>query len=66
MYEYLIGFLPVQLPGSAVNDWPTCGDPEIVGGETFTGAPDGGAAEAVVVVIATTRAASAARTKRRS
>src|SRR5436305_12177702 len=61
-YVNVMGFLPVQLPGLAVSDCPTCGDPEIVGGETFAGTPDGGAADALPAATAgSARPASRAR-----
>src|SRR5215211_6681477 len=53
MYENLIGFLPVQLPGFAVSDCPTCSNPVIVGGETFTGPPAACAAGAIAAAVAT-------------
>jgi hypothetical protein len=34
----VIGWVPDQVPGSAVSVWPTCGVPEIVGGDVLTGA----------------------------
>src|SRR5581483_5116736 len=38
-YEYVIGAVPLHSPGSAVSVEPTCGVPEIVGGEVLAGDP---------------------------
>lgn len=36
-YVYVIGWVPLQVPGSAVRTCPTCAAPEIVGEEVLTG-----------------------------
>src|SRR5438477_1460623 len=40
-YENWIGLLPLQLPGSALSVWPSCGVPEIDGSFVFLGACSG-------------------------